>query len=116
MVGYNHKVLTISNFSTASATTEYEELKLINVDRIEIQVDWAGLTGTLDGVINIFQRQESSMTYILADAVEMSALLDTASGSKLFTLWKWTASDIKIQIVKNNLTGGSLTAAIGTRG
>jgi hypothetical protein len=114
--------------SIAAITTSYavdtstlEPANLLGqADRVEVQVDWAGLTGTLDGTVQIQQRGASDMQWVCLQPTEvdpgsMIKTLNTAAGSYVFTLWSFTGENLRILFTKNNCTGGTLNASVGIR-
>jgi len=107
------KVLTVDFSTTPSASYEY--LGRVNDDRIEIQVDWINLTGTLDAKVEVFQRLESTMEYRIIDLIETIKVMNTTSDGVFFPLWKWCGLDLKIVVTRNNTTGGTVNVALGIR-
>jgi hypothetical protein len=124
MNGANFKFIDALNIASlgttyAKDTTGIEFKNLLKQqDRVEVQVDWAGLTGTLDTTVQIQQRGEGTMQWNCIDATDGNLLkiLKTAAGTFTFTMWTWTGDDLRVLITKNNCTGGTLNFSIGMRG
>lgn len=127
MNGANFKLATDQNIATLGTTAawdttsiEYGNL-LMNQSRVEVQVDWAGLTGTLNGTVQIQQRGESTMQWTClqpteADAGNMIKTLATAAGSYTFTLWAFTGANLRVLFTKTGITAGTLNVSLGMRG
>jgi len=96
----------ISNLDISTVTNYIEkEINPGNSCRVEIQVDWSNLTGTLDCEIAVYERVSNMSMYLLAydDSTEVCS---TASGNHIFLWPDWMGDCIKIRITKNNTTGG----------
>jgi len=103
------------NFATASSTQNFDYENLICCEKLEVQIDWLNLATTLNATVQIFQRANSSMQYVQVDSVEMTKILDTASGGYVFTLWQWCASDLRIVVTKNTTNAGTLNVSVNTK-
>ena len=124
MNGANFKFIDALDIATlgttyAKDTTGIEYANLMRKqDRVEVQIDWAGLTGTLNATLLIQQRGYDDMQWNSLDATEGNMLktLSTASGSVTITLWTWTGSDLRLLITKNGCTAGIINISLGIRG
>jgi hypothetical protein len=121
-VNYGDNLKLVHNLSMASLTDTgklvISPLRILN--KVEIQVDWTSLTGTLDAVIKIEQRDYSDMQWVCLQPVEtdpgnLVKTLSTAAGSYVFTLWAFCGSDMRLLIIKNSCTGGIINASLGLR-
>jgi hypothetical protein len=117
--GSNVKIITSLNIANVTGSYSYVKTYLSDVKVVNIQVDWSGLTGTLDGYIKISQRNESTMQWLCVDSTSTTnsfkITLSTATGHHDFLLPYWGGSDFQILFVKNNCTGGYINASCGVR-
>jgi hypothetical protein len=109
---YKSNALVISDLSVGGPVYELEIKNLEHFNKMEFQCEWSGLTGVLDGVIEVLQRNDSTLTYNLIDSVEMTKILNAASGFEFFNNQIWLSSDIKLRLTKNGITGGNFKSSI----
>jgi len=110
----NYILINNLNVSTISGTYTRELLDL-TINRVEVQIDWSGLTGTLDANIQIQQRMAIGMNYTCVDVESLLKIMDTSSGSFTFLMYQWTAQAMNILINKNGCTGGTINVGVGIR-
>jgi hypothetical protein len=118
--GNNIKIINSYPIANITDTLKVEIPNLQMFHLIEIQVDWKGLTGTLNSKIMLQQRDESSMNWVCIQPVEtdpgnMVETITATTGSYPFILWAWCASDLRILFIRNGVTGGYLNTSIGIR-
>jgi hypothetical protein len=118
--GSNVKAITSLNIANVTGSYTWTKTGLSDVKTLQVQVDWVGLTGTLDGYLKVLQRGESSMAFTCLDTVStspsnMKIVLSATTGHYTFTYWAWGAADVQILFVKNNCTGGIINASYGAR-
>jgi len=121
MSNTNFKLFTnvdISGITTSKVVAE--QTSLDDYGSMEIQVDGTDLTGTPDAQVKIYQRVEHTMEYTCLETDEtlsnaMIKTLSSTSGTHTFLLWAFHATDIQVEIIKNNCTGGLVNGGIGIR-
>jgi hypothetical protein len=108
----------VSSLNIANVTSYYRLTKtgLNDYKILQVQVDWDGLTGTLDSYVKILQRNQSTMGWTCLDTVAISSsrmkiILNSASGHHTFTFLIWGAVDFQFLYVKNNCTGGIINSS-----
>lgn len=87
---------TANRTSGAVPMTQFEDIGL--------QVVWSSLTGTLDGAINISVSNDGTNW----DAVGTTTTVSSASGTKCIAIENIFFTYIKVDAVKNNITGGNI--------
>jgi hypothetical protein len=75
---------------------------------VSVQVDWRGLTGTLDGVVQL--TQSNSSTFI--DISGKLANLGTENGTKIIELIDFSTAKLGITFDVGGITGGDLTVVV----
>ena len=107
-------VLGTLDISTMEAVVTLQKEGIGNATSVELQLDWEGVSEPYDVEVIVKTRSERSMKYTPLDKT-MRGLLETEEGSFIFSLWKWTAEDIQLEVKKNTCTSGTLTVAINTK-
>jgi hypothetical protein len=87
---------TANRSSGAVPMTQYENTGL--------QIVWSSLTGTLDGSITIAVSNDGANW----DAVGTTTTISSASGTKCIAIENIFFTYIKVDAVKNNITGGNI--------
>jgi hypothetical protein len=117
--GDNIQIVKSLNIANVTISHSDSIKYLNNCKALEIQVDWSGLTGTLNSYIKIMQRNAVTMKWLCVDTASndqsFKIVLSTTSGSHLFSFPWWTGSDFEILFVKNSTTGGYINASYGIR-
>lgn len=80
---------------------------LLGFNAVSVQVEFAGLTGTLDAVIEL-QQSNRGVTY---DTVT-STVLNVANGSSVIQSTDFVGRYMSIELSKNNCTGGTVTLSV----
>jgi len=107
-------VLGTLDIATMEGTVTLQKEGIGNATSIELQLDWEGVSEPYDVEVIVKTRSERSMKYTSLDKT-MRGILETEEGSFVFSLWKWTAEDIQLEVKKNTCASGILTVAINTK-
>jgi hypothetical protein len=77
---------------------------------VSVQIEFKDLTGTLNGVIKLQQRNDENLSFV--DIPTLTDDLDSASGSIILSNAEFLSNELAINIVKTGLTGGSIRAVL----
>jgi hypothetical protein len=84
----------------------------IQKGRFSIQLGWTGATGTLDGTLTVYISNDPSASSKVAETAKTltidSAAIETADDS--FITFNVSASYVKVDFTKNNLTSATVYA------
>ena len=99
----------VVDISTIVGTDE-TDLEFFTKDPFGIQFIWDSLTGTLDGVINLYSSNDNVNFELLDNftPIAVTTANDSASVFKSFYSFKY----LRIEFVKNSITGGDFTYLI----
>lgn len=81
---------------------------------VELQLDWDNVSVPYDVEVIVKSRSERTMKYSPMHR-NMRGVLESASGSFVFNIWRWSSEDIQIEVLKHNCTTGNLTVAINIK-
>jgi hypothetical protein len=107
-------ILGILNIATMEGTTTLQKEGIGEASSVELQLDWEGVSSPYEVEVIVKTRSQRSMKYVPLDKT-MRGFLETEEGSFIFSLWKWTAEDIQLEVKKNTCTSGTITVAINTK-
>lgn len=102
------KVWSIKNQPIADLQSiqEFEIFTGKEPNILSIQLDWEGLTGTLDSTVQVLQKNDPALKW--SEIQELSVILSTASDSIILENSEWGGEVLGIKVTKNNCTGGIL--------
>lgn len=98
--------VTLFNAISAGADNTTASVNILNDRGYAAQYSWSGLTGTLDGTL---QLQASLDDSIWTNVSAGLATLSSASGSFLFDSGNVNYKFFRVVYTKNGITGGSVT-------
>ncbi len=107
-------VLGTLDIATMEGTVTLQKEGIGNATSIELQLDWEGVSAPYDVEVIVKTRSQRTMKYVPLDKT-MRGFLETEEGSFVFSLWKWTAEDIQLEVKKNTCTSGIITVGINTK-
>jgi len=97
----------------AADTNKTKEVDgIIPQDMSSVQIDWADLTGVLDGVFKLQQSNHKLPTSNQWDDMGLSHTLNTASGSQTLADVNFTGLRMRAVYTKNGITGGTFNAEV----
>jgi len=100
------KLLNAYNMASGNTTADSENIG--SGTTISVQLVWANLTGTLDAVVKLQQSND----LINWDDMTLSKTLNTASDSTTLDDATFSGKYVRVDVVVNLVTGGTLTAII----
>jgi hypothetical protein len=101
----------ISDFvSYTDGIKRWEVIGLQDWNMLSIQIDWSGLTGTLDAIVQIQMRNKAGMNW--NNFTPLTKILDSAAGAHFFEDVDFTGQDVAVKLTMNNCTGGNFTAVM----
>jgi len=107
-------ILGILNITTMEGTSTLQKEGIGDATSVELQLDWEGVSAPYDVEVIVKTRSQRTMKYVPLDKT-MRGFLETEEGSFVFSLWKWTAEDIQLEVKKNTCTSGIITVGINTK-
>ena len=117
---------------TANSATSYQEIvcrdfpitpyvggdmerviKAMNWNIVSIQIAWEGLTGTLDGVLTVQQRNADFLPW---QDTTLTANVDSAAGTHIFENIEFGGESLNLKFALTGITGGTVSiVCIGKR-
>ncbi len=90
-----------------TSTRSSGAIPLTQFSDIGLQIVWASLTGTLDGVVTVYVSNDGTNW----DDIGTPTTISTANGTQCIGIEDAFYAYIKVEAVKNNITGGTISVS-----
>lgn len=95
--------------TSQSLASNFDETKSLRTRQVEggvfVQYEWSGVTGTLDGIIEVFASVNGKVSKI--EEIDIASASNTSDCYGV--QYNYTMENIRFKYTKNNITGGNLT-------
>ena len=98
------------DISTINTQIDFNIFSGKNPNSVSIQLDWEGLTGTLDASLQIIQRNDERLKWV--NVTGLSHIMDVASDSIMLENTEWGGENMGLRLIKNGCTGGKISIVV----